>query len=240
MRYLDPTGHSDEEFIGVVDYEQEDYDAAFDDWEFRPEKYYDEWEERNKKEGEEISGLPVAPPVAPPNQIPPAPFEFPYPYNQPAPAPKPPPIFSLSAGALGGLCIILLFTLKGSAMPGGPGGPALPSNTNTETEPDVEDIDETKTPTNEPTINSTSTPAPTGVPPEEARPNKDKTYVDKDGNEYKFKPKRNWDGKPDRNGNYVDKYGRAWSKPTTHGSGHGVPHRDIQLLNGRHVTVIPK
>jgi hypothetical protein len=36
-----------------------------------------------------------------------------------------------------------------------------------------------------------------------------------------------------------DRDGRAWSKPTTHGTSHGQ-HRDIQLKNGRHVTVVPK
>ncbi len=72
-------------------------------------------------------------------------------------------------------------------------------------------------------------------------PDPNKVYVDKDGKEYKFKPKRNWDGKPDRKGNFVDKQGRAWSKVTDHKGSHRNPHRDIQLSNGRdYVRVWPK
>ena len=76
-------------------------------------------------------------------------------------------------------------------------------------------------------------------PCEGDKPDPDKIYRDKKGNEWRFKPKKNWDGKPDRSGNFPSKDGTKWSKPTDHGGTHGKPHRDIQLPNGRHVTVQP-
>ena len=72
----------------------------------------------------------------------------------------------------------------------------------------------------------------------ENAPSEDETYVDKEGNEYKFKPSRNWNGNKDRNGNFPDKKGNGWSKWIKH-PGEDFIHRDIQLPNG-HVRVIPK
>ena len=69
------------------------------------------------------------------------------------------------------------------------------------------------------------------------KPDPNKTYQDKKGNQYKFKPKKNWDGKSNRQGQFEDKSGNQWSKSTNHKGTHKTVHHDITLPNGQHVTV---
>jgi len=73
---------------------------------------------------------------------------------------------------------------------------------------------------------------------ESKAPDPKKEYKTKDGTKFRFKPKRNWNGKPDKDGNYPSKDGTKWSKLQDHKGTHGRPHHDIQLPNGRHVTVV--
>jgi hypothetical protein len=76
---------------------------------------------------------------------------------------------------------------------------------------------------------------------DQGAPDPDKIYVDKAGNEYRFKPRKNWNGKKDRDGNYPSRDGTKWGPVQNHkGFGHKLPHRDVQLPNRTHVNVILK
>ena len=57
-------------------------------------------------------------------------------------------------------------------------------------------------------------------------PDTEKKYVDKDGNEYTFKPSKNWNGNTNKNGNFPAKNGDEWSPLTSHKGTH-KPHHDI-------------
>ena len=69
-------------------------------------------------------------------------------------------------------------------------------------------------------------------------PDETKEYEDKEGNKYKYKPPKNYDGKPDSEGNYPTKGRDTWGPKTTHGGSHS-PHHDIQHPNGTHTPVYP-
>lgn len=71
-------------------------------------------------------------------------------------------------------------------------------------------------------------------------PDPNGTYTDKQGNEYKFKPKKNWDGKTDSKGNYPTKGRETWGPKTTHDGTHNTPHHDIQWPNKTHTPVVKK
>jgi len=70
-------------------------------------------------------------------------------------------------------------------------------------------------------------------------PIKDQGYIDNKGKEYKYEPPKNWNGKPDKQGNYPTKNGDKWSPITTHRDTH-APHHDIQHPDGSHTAVYPK
>ena len=74
---------------------------------------------------------------------------------------------------------------------------------------------------------------------QEKAPDLNKTYVDKNGKEYKYKPPKNWNGKRDKQGNYPTKGQDKWSAQTTHGGTH-APHFDITHPDGTHTPVYLK
>lgn len=78
-------------------------------------------------------------------------------------------------------------------------------------------------------------------PQEGDAPSADRVYVDKKGKEYKYTPPKNWDGKKNNEKLYpsAKTNEKGWSKFTKHKGTH-EGHFDIQLKNGRHISVKPK